>query len=118
MVFLSRRSVPLPQSTFLPLREIGVVLQPRLKFAFQKLPELRMVLNDVAGCFLFPSQIGQHRGAGGAGFFQFDPLRRIGAASLLIADFAACSGYCILSATLRIQRSISVLMRLDRKSVV
>lgn len=34
-------------------------------------------------------------GAGGAGLFQLDPLRRIGAASLLITDFAACSGYCI-----------------------
>lgn len=34
-------------------------------------------------------------GAGGAGLFQLDPLHRIGAASLLIADFAACSGYCI-----------------------
>ena len=43
---------------------------------------------------MFPKP-GKLCGAGGAGLFQLAPLHRIGAASLLIADFAACSGYCI-----------------------
>lgn len=51
-----------------------------------------MVLNDVAGCFLFPSQIGQHRGAGGALLFELHHPLRVGAVSLLVADLAAGSG--------------------------
>lgn len=52
-----------------------------------------MVLDDGAGCFLFPSQIGQHRGAGGALLFELRHTLRVGAVSLLVADLAAGVGH-------------------------
>ena len=54
-----------------------------------------MVLNDGAGCFLFLSQIGQHRGAGGALPFELRQPLRIATVSLLVADLAAGSGHLV-----------------------
>ena len=54
-----------------------------------------MVLNDVAGCFLFLPQIGQHRGAGGTLLFELRHPFRIGADSLLVANLAAGSGHLV-----------------------
>ena len=54
-----------------------------------------MILDDVAGCFLFLPQIGQHRSAGGALLFELRHPLRVGAVSLLVADLAADVGHLV-----------------------
>ena len=94
MFFLHRGSL-FSDCPFLSVGKIRVIFQPRLEFSFQKLPELWIIFNHVAGCFLLFAQVCKHCRAGRAFLFEFFHLYGIGAVALLIAYLAADGSHLV-----------------------